>query len=59
MGEVRLDANKIGIVRRASADVTSLCVPEHDGDRSALPMLAQRGNFSLEIWSSALGHGTR
>ena len=30
-GEVRLDHNQLGIVRRASADVTGFGVPEHHG----------------------------
>jgi hypothetical protein len=33
------------------ADVTGLGVPEHHGDGSALPMLVQSGNLSLEIWN--------
>jgi len=34
------------------ANVTGFGVPEHHGGRSALPMLVQSGNLSLEIWSS-------
>jgi hypothetical protein len=34
------------------ADVTGFGVPEHHGDGSALPMVVQSGNLSLEIWSS-------
>ena len=36
------------------ADVTGFGVPEHHGDGSALPMLVQSGNLSLEIWSSGI-----
>jgi hypothetical protein len=34
------------------ADVTGFGVPEHHGDGSALPMLVQSGNISLENLSS-------
>jgi hypothetical protein len=34
------------------AKVTDFGVPEHHGDGSALPVLVQSGNLSLEIWSS-------
>jgi hypothetical protein len=50
--EGRLDANKIGIVRRRRADVTGFGVPEHHGYDSALPMVIQSGNLSVEIWTS-------
>ena len=34
------------------ADVAGFGMAEHHGDGSALPMLVQSGNLSLEIWSS-------
>jgi hypothetical protein len=37
------------------ADVSGFGVSEHHGDGSALPMLVQSGNLSLEIWSSGGG----
>jgi len=33
-------------------NVTGFDVPEHHGDGSISPVLAQNGNLSLEIWSS-------
>jgi hypothetical protein len=36
------------------ADGTGFGVPEHHGDGSALSMLVQSGNLSLEIWSSGI-----
>jgi FAD binding domain len=48
---VLLDDNQISISGARRADVTGFGMPEHHGDGSALPMLVQSGNLSLE-WSS-------
>ena len=43
-----LDDNEISISGARRADVTGFGMPEHHGDGSALPMLVQSGDLSLD-----------